>query len=103
MGKRAESAALKAYPEEITVAYGPLPGADGPCEFDDNRPYRVGFIEGYEQAEKDLALAWEDIRKIVILFSEVTAELFDKADANEMCKETLRRFNEYKEGKKCQG
>lgn len=58
------------------------------------------YRQGYERAEKDLALTWEDIRKIVILFSEVTAELFDKVDANEMCKEALRRFNEYKEGKK---
>ena len=58
---RAEEAALRAYPEEITVAYGPLPGASGPCEFDDNRTYRVGFIKGYEQAEKEtieMAIAW---------------------------------------------
>ena len=27
-----------------------------------------GFIEGYHQAEKDLELGWEDIRKIVIIF-----------------------------------
>ena len=55
MSKRAEEAALKAYPKEIKVAYGPLPGADGPCEFDDNLPYRIGYQVGYEQAEKDLA------------------------------------------------
>ena len=50
---KAEERALKTYPEEITVAYGPLPGASGPCEFDDNKLYRTGFIKGYEQAEKD--------------------------------------------------
>lgn len=56
---RAEEVAMKAYPKEIQVAYGPLPGADGPCEFDDNLPYRIGYQEGYEQAEKDLASAFE--------------------------------------------
>lgn len=56
MSKRAEEKALEAYPEEIAVAYGPLPGASGPCEFDDNQTYRIGFIKGYEQAEKDLGL-----------------------------------------------
>lgn len=54
MSKRAEEAALKAYPKEIKLAYGPLPGASGPCEFDDNLPYRIGFKRGYEQAEKDI-------------------------------------------------
>lgn len=54
MSKRAEQAALKAYPKEIKLAYGPLPGASGPCEFDDNLPYRIGFKRGYEQAEKDI-------------------------------------------------
>ncbi len=52
---RAEEAALKAYPEELTTAYGPLPGASAPCIFDGNRPYRIGFKRGYEAAEKDLA------------------------------------------------
>lgn len=59
MNKRAEEAALKAYPKEIKVAYGPLPGASGPCKFDDNLPYRIGYQKGYEQAEKDLAPAFE--------------------------------------------
>ena len=90
---RAEEAALDAYPEQMEWSpYGPIP-------VDTNLESREKYQEAYEQAEKDLTLTWEDMRKIVILFSEVTAELFDKADANEMCKETLRRFNEYKKEK----
>ena len=55
------------------------------------------YEEGYEQAEKDLALTPEDIRKIVVLFSEVSFECFDTKSANEMCEETLARFKQYKE------
>ncbi len=59
----------------------------------------VGYNAGYKQAEKDLALTWEDIRKIVVLFSEVSFECFDTKSANEMCEETLTRFKQYKEAK----
>ena len=61
--------------------------------------YRQVFMIGYEQAEKDLALTWEDIRKIVTLFSEVSFECFDTKSANEMCEETLTRFKQFKEAK----
>ena len=56
----------------------------------------VLFLAGYKLAEKDLALTWEDIRKIVTLFSEVSYECFDYMSANEFCEETLRRFKEAK-------
>ena len=62
---RAEEVALKVYPKEIKLAYGPLPGASRPCEFDDNLPYRIGFKRGYEQAEKDIITLIESrIREI---------------------------------------
>lgn len=59
MSKRAEEAALKAYPEDIsysTVLERP---------FDYNGNWRRIFIQGYETAEKDLALTWEDVKEIV--------------------------------------
>lgn len=84
---KAEEAALKAYPD-VLFPFTPL----------DLNAYRRGaFINGYEAAEKDLALTWEDIRKIVVLFSEVSFECFDTKSANEMCEETLTRFKQYKE------
>lgn len=53
MSKAIEKA-LKKYPVKEYVSYGPYPGASGPSKFDDNTPYRIGFIEGYRQAEKDI-------------------------------------------------
>lgn len=42
------------------------------CERDERE--REIFIEGYEQAEKDLALTWEDIAKIDSLILETNNE-----------------------------
>lgn len=93
---KAEEAALKAYPP-LSVASVCL---DGTVPVDLNTGARKRFVEGYEQAEKDLALTWEDIRKIVVLFSDVSFEFFDTKSANEMCEETLTRFKQFKEEKK---
>lgn len=54
MSKRAEKAALKAYP--YNRAY-----SDNDVEYDGNFCNRIPYIEGYEQAEKDyikLAQLW---------------------------------------------
>ena len=48
MSKRAEELSLKAYP--ISTSYLSESNGDG----DRNHPRRLAFIEGYEQAEKDL-------------------------------------------------
>lgn len=56
MSKRAEEAALKAYPPETKKAIELLPR-------DWNKPKRTAFIQGYEQAEKDYteyAQLWVD-------------------------------------------
>ena len=78
MSKRAEQAALRAYPYETGVK-GLI------CE-----QSRGIFIKGYEQAEKDLALTWEDVAYIVDTFYAV------EGNTKEKCEEVLRRFNEYK-------
>jgi len=60
------------------------------------------YIEGYQQAEKDLTLTWVDMRELYIIFAEVDTEI-------ELCKtditaetigyyeEVLKRFKERKE------
>lgn len=54
MSKRAEEAALKAYPEEMIYGESTLDG-----KYDGNKTSRYYFIKGYEQAEKDLTPAFE--------------------------------------------
>lgn len=54
MSKRAKEAALKAYPikgEWVGNQYGEW-------DNDINRPKRNAFLQGYEQAEKDLAMSY---------------------------------------------
>lgn len=56
---RAEEAALKAYPKLLSGSiFGPLP-------VDLNKACREKYQEGYEQAEKDIALTVEDIKAIL--------------------------------------
>ena len=49
MSKRAEEAAMKAYPVVI----------EEHTERDSNKPRRLSYIKGYEQAEKDLSPVFE--------------------------------------------
>lgn len=54
-------------------------------------------MEGYKQAEKDLALTWEDIAKINQIHFEVMAELDPETTSPvSIHEEVLCRFNEYK-------
>lgn len=67
-------------------------------------PFRRGFIKGYEQAEKDLALSIDDIEKIHTFLYAVKnnkqgAFTFTRL-SDEQYKEVLRRFNAIKEEKK---
>lgn len=61
----------------------------------DNLMRREGFIEGYRQAEKDLALTNADVYDIWRLYNEVCAEgkIFG---FDETSQEVLKRFNEIK-------
>ena len=63
------------------------------------------FIEGYHQAEKDLELSWEDMRKLYIIFAEVDVEI-ELCKADDIKSETigyfqevLKRFKDFKERK----
>lgn len=57
---------------------------------------RVGFQQGYEQAEKDLALTWEDISSIETLLLSVYALRLKgvKMSDEGFYKEVLKLFNE---------
>ena len=57
---RAEEKAMEAYPPHSALIQPARSGA----YFADNH-MRDGFIKGYHEAEKDLALTWEDIDKIM--------------------------------------
>lgn len=81
MSKRAEEAAMS---------------YTGYCR---NEAYKH-FIKGYEKAEKDLALTWEDIRKICTLSVIVEMGLGREVSDKKHYEEVLKRFNEYKEERK---
>ena len=91
MSKRAEERAMEVYPVLFSERDGyPSPMPDR----------RNAFVKGYEQAEKDLALTWEDIQKITdihrdVLFENPKRIMFSK----ENYEDTLVRFNKLREGK----
>ena len=56
--------------------------------------------EGYHQAEKDLELGWEQIYSILYFEREVLREFGNEEHSNEeVCKEVLKRFKDFKERK----
>lgn len=67
-------------------------------------PYSMGqaYVEGYNQAEQDLGLTWEDIRELYIIFAEVDVEIelckTTDIQAETICyyKEVLKRFKAQK-------
>lgn len=91
MSKRAEEAALRAYPEKMGMFYE----ADIHYRADLNKAARIKYIEGYEQAEKDLALTWEDVKAIFKIADNYESELNrPKYLTQDYCQEILNRFNE---------
>ncbi|MBO6273830.1 hypothetical protein J6O48_13820 [bacterium] len=59
------------------------------------------IIDGYEQAEKNLTLTWDDIRELHIIFTELDVEIelgkIDiKTETLGYYKEVLSRFNKLK-------
>ena len=90
---KAEELAKKAYPEGDIYIFG---DASIACQ--------VAYIKGYHQAEKDLELSWEDMRKLYIIFAEVDTEIElcktdIKAETIGYYQEILKRFKDFKERK----
>lgn len=101
MSKRAEKMALTAHPDKV-FRYKKIGDADGVMtgESVDSQQYiRDYFIEGYEQAEKDFALTWEDVAKIITIY-EAGIDNGDYLRYNEAkwmkeySQDILRKFNE---------
>lgn len=93
MSKKAEEAAIKAYPISEN-------STSGVYTMDNNYWPRLNFIQGYEQAEKDLALTWEDIRTIVQILTQgdwYDFEISDKLWSKEFYEEILQQFKKQKE------
>lgn len=96
---RAEEAALYAYPKKSAVSGVSMLGNNNRDDFMFQRDI---FREGYEQAEKDLALTWKDIQIIVEISDELVecmeVGIIEPYLANEQTfyEEVLRRFNEAK-------
>lgn len=96
MSKRAEEAQASAILPESIISYAKehavLSGL----------VYREGVKFGYEQAEKDLALTWEDVAILITIY-EAGIENGDYRRYNdaewtkEYSQDILRRFNEIKQ------
>ena len=84
---KAEEAALKEYPKQ-NMYEALLDGSNG--------LRREVFIKGYEQAEQDLALTWEDVRKLCSLSFVVEVDLGREISDKQHYEEVLRRFIESK-------
>ena len=100
MSKKAEQKTLETYPKEEngtiwTATFGEI-------EIDKCAIERKAFQNGYELAEKDLALTWEDIAKIDALILEANkgfAVDYSKEIREQFYTEVLDRFNKNKEKK----
>ena len=60
------------------------------------------YFKGYNRAEKDLELGWEDMRELHIIFAEIDVDIeLCKTDieAETLCyyQEILKRFKHFKE------
>ena len=99
MSKRAEEAALKAYPpkrKEVSMSGCVYTVVGGDFE-------RRIYQQGYEQAEKDLVLTWEDVQLLDFYAMECQVEESKGRKFNssqEFFEEVLRRFKKAKEEKK---
>ena len=83
----AEKQAIKTYPAERGHMH--------------DRPYqREGFIKGYEQAEKKLALTWQDMKVIDQICHDVAFDDIGRQDPI-FYNEVLKRFNEQRNERLC--
>ena len=98
---KAEDRALEKYPKKIEWVGNQWDGAP----FDVNSERRVAYKQGYNQAEKDLELTWEDVKEICDIAFEEACRLQRNMKSSLIYKEqhyqeTLKRFKERKENAK---
>ena len=93
---KAQQRALEAYPPKYVKQERHLKRMQSE-RIDTHRPIRAIYIKGYQQAEKDLELTWEDIKEIYFLFRSVLNEWYGHKFSDEgICREVLKRFKEKK-------
>ena len=105
---KAENRAYETYPKmsRVTEPHGIIP-ADYKSHYigDANEEKRIGFIEGYHQAEKDNELTLEDIRIILDAENDILRECNIQKElvikiyprGEDYYGEILKRFKEEKE------
>ena len=97
---KAEEAALKAYPTPQGTTPSDNPWKKGrPWQDSDMNLMRIPYIKGYKQAEKDLALTWQDIQTIAKIFHNLVFTISAVDPVENIYEEVLKRFNKYKEVK----
>lgn len=78
-------------------------GGDAFVDMVDSFNVNPAFVAGYKEAEKDLALTWEDIGFVHAcledIFKETAKGQHDEWTVQDIYKEALRRFNEQREKK----
>lgn len=96
---RAEQRALEAYPVKMTplVYQDLIDQFGGKTEIDVNTYPRCLFQQGYEQAEKELELTWEDIIELEDLMAMVHYEFRNGIGKESFGKEVLEKFKAVKE------
>ena len=86
---KAEEKSLKAYPQKIEWVGNQWNGAP----FDVNSESRAAYKQGYQQAEKDLELTYDDICEIM----EIREDVLEMDSYENLYEEILKRFKERKE------
>lgn len=59
---------------------------------------KYAFIDGYEQAEKDLGLSWEDVKEIYCIALNLRDHVGSSVFGQPFYEEVLKRFKDYKKG-----
>ena len=94
MSKRAEELGYEALPPRWRKS------KDGSTMIDSRLPVRKFYIRAYEQAEKDLALTWEDIAEIDALIldtnNEFAVDYSKEISRQQFYEEVLRKYNKRK-------
>ena len=98
---KAKERALEKYPKKIEWVGNQWDGAP----FDVNSKSRVAYKQGYEQAEKDLELTWEDMMVIHKCIKDAMNyhlyKMLEGAEGQKIVyQEVLKRFKERKENAK---
>ncbi len=92
---KAEERALEAYPIAMSQH------SDNCKEYDSNESDRLTFIKGYQQAEKDLELTWDDMMIIHKCIKDaMNYKLYKMMEGiegqKEVYEEVLKRFKDLK-------